>query len=162
MVDRANRLKDDSVFSNEKEGTLIRRRYGLHDVTTIVREFIFGQKHIHNNSDVFVDTAQTIVMQDEVSPEIIEASKHLLEQQRMLEDTMARRRLEKWATKVISWYLIIVCILVITNGLFSLHNGKESFITGGIMIVILTTTTINVIGLGLIVLRGHFPQNKDK
>lgn len=30
------------------------------------------------------------------------------------------------------------------------------------MIAILTTTTVNIIGLGLIVLRGHFLANSDK
>ena len=30
------------------------------------------------------------------------------------------------------------------------------------MTVILSTTTINIVGLGFIVLKGHFPQEKEK
>jgi len=152
----------DSI--TEKAGAChnVRLRYGFHDVAEAVRAFFVGPFKGQGSSDVFVDTAQTIVMQGDVTSETIEASKHLLEQQRMLEDTRARRRLERWATRTITWYLVVVLALVIANGIVSSVSGKEgTFITGGIMTVVLTTTTINVIGLGLIVLRGHFPQ-KDK
>lgn len=91
----------------------------------------------------------------EPSKEILEKCSQLLTQQRMLEDTRARRRLEKWATRVIGWYLIIVCLLVLLNG-FYIYIVEKPLITDKVMIAILTTTTVNIIGLGLIVLRGHF------
>lgn len=34
---------------------------------------------------------------------------------RVHENTKARRRLEKWASKVIGWYLIIVLLVVLAN-----------------------------------------------
>ena len=38
------------------------------------------------------------------------------------------------------------------------HFDKHGFITDTVMTVILSTTTINIIGLGVIVLKGHFPN----
>lgn len=97
----------------------------------------------------------------EPSKEILEKCSQLLAQQRTLEDTRARRRLEKWATRVISWYLIVVCALILLNG-GSFIFFFAGFITDQIMAVILSTTTVNIIGLGLIVLKGHFRIQKNK
>lgn len=98
-----------------------------------------------------------------------------MKQQRMLEDTRARRRLERWATKAIAYYLVCVFLLIVVNGVVLILNPietteiigssgvlvKRGFISDSIMTVILTTTTINIIGLGVIVLKGHFDKNKD-
>lgn len=109
-------------------------------------------------------------IEDIASPEL---SGKLLELHRNLEDTKARGRLERWATKLISRYLLSVLGLILLNGLasvfleqvkidegLSIFNIKQSiqggFISDTVMTVLLTTTTINVIGLGIIVLRGHF------
>ncbi len=133
-------------------------RYVGHDVLLAVREFFCGKQQTRKEHDTFTDVAETIILQ-EANSEMLEISRKLLEQQRILENTHARRRLERWATRVISWYLIIVLILVVTNGVTSMVIGKEQgFISSGIVTAILSTTTINIIGLGLIVLRGHFPQ----
>lgn len=89
--------------------------------------------------------------------ESIEKSKSIASLHRIIENTHARRRLEKWALKVIVTYLVLVLLIVITTytsidfiGLPWFHFDNQ------IMIAILTTTTANIIGLGLIVLRGHF------
>jgi len=154
----------ESIAEIKDAKVVLRWRYGIHDLFFIVKEFFTGRTRPKRRHDTFSDVAESLVAQiEENNTEAINASKLLLEQQRMIEDTRARRRLEKWATRVISWYLILVFALVVGNGVVSMlaHNHIE-FITGGIMAAILTTTTINVIGLGLIVLRGHFPNKNDK
>lgn len=53
-------------------------------------------------------------------------------------------------------------MLVVSNGIVSMftHN-HDGFISSGIMAGILSTTTINVIGLGFIVLKGHFQHREE-
>lgn len=76
----------------------------------------------------------------------------------MVENTKARRRLEKWSLRVIAWYLMIVLVIVVLcyTNIKWLHILE---IPWKIMVAVLTTTTVNIIGLGLIVLRGHFLAN---
>lgn len=80
---------------------------------------------------------------------------------RIVENTMARRRLEKWASRVIVYYLIIVLLIIICNYITINPFSKwvKMSIEPAVMITILSTTTVNIIGLGLIVLRGHFMSN---
>lgn len=108
--------------------------------------------------------------------EILDKCKELLQHQRTLEDTRARRRLEHWATRVISYYLITVFIILILSGFASVINTmicqfcgfshgfiktiNSIFLSDKVLIVLLSTTTVNIIGLGLIVLRGHFGGDK--
>lgn len=152
--------------------------YGAYNVFCYVRNFFFGEPKPPKNPSKFSDLAETLIssIPDNPGSELLNSSGKLLEQQRMLEDTRARRRLEKWATRVIVWYLLAVFILIIVNGLVlifhpietneiiypGITNAPKGFISDSIMTIILSTTTINIIGLGLIVLKGHFPQkNKD-
>lgn len=113
-----------------------------------------------------------------IPEEILDKCKELLQHQRTLEDTRARKRLEHWATKVISYYLITVFIILLLSGFASVINvmlcqfcGIDSkfivspdsiFLSDKVLVVLLSTTTINIIGLGLIVLRGHFGDKKEK
>ena len=61
--------------------------------------------------------------------------------------------------------MLSVFVLVILNGLSQLIwptvFSDHGFISDTVMTVILSTTTINIIGLGVIFLRGHFPTGKD-
>ena len=91
--------------------------------------------------------------------ENIEKSKELIRLHRVVENTKARRRLEKWSLKVISIYLFIVLAIVILCYNKIPYLRDVIYIDEKIMIAILTTTTVNIIGLGLIVLRGHFLAN---
>lgn len=154
--------------------------YGAYEAFRYARNFFFGEPKPTKSQNKFSDLAETLISSipdNSNNPELLNSSGKLLEQQRMLEDTRARRRLEKWATRVIVWYLLAVFILVIVNGLVLIFhpvhtneiinlgtaNAPKGFISDSIMTIILSTTTINIIGLGLIVLRGHFPQeNKGK
>lgn len=77
-------------------------------------------------------------------------------------NSSARQRLEAWACKTIIIHLVCVLLLVILNGVSRLIWPKifteQGFISDNVMYVILSTTTVNIIGLGVIVLKGHFPQ----
>lgn len=81
---------------------------------------------------------------------------------RVHENTKARRRLERWASRVIVCYLIIVLTVVMLNYGMMMPFSFRLNIPDQIVLAILTTTTINIIGLGLIVLRGHFPNNDEE
>lgn len=96
--------------------------------------------------------------------ESIEKSKSVASLHRVIENTHARRRLEKWSLRTIAAYLLAVLFIVIFSyaDVPFLHLPILN-IPEKIMIAILTTTTANIIGLGLIVLRGHFlAKESDK
>ena len=80
----------------------------------------------------------------------------LIRLHRIVENTRARRRLERWSLRVIGAYLLIVMAIVIANYInidMNIFDVKINFdIPSEIMITILSTTTVNIIGLGLIVL----------
>lgn len=84
----------------------------------------------------------------------IDKTKELVRLHRIIENTRARRRLESWSLNVIVVYLLVVLMLVLGSYSFDIISMPPQ-----IMIAILTTTTVNIIGLGLIVLRGHFLAN---
>lgn len=68
-----------------------------------------------------------------------------LQADRYLSDTRDRQWLAKWATCVVSFWLFSVLLIVI----LSRHLSEA------VLITLLGTTTLNVLGLTFIVLRGH-------
>lgn len=115
----------------------------------------------------FIEKLTLLLEPGNFNEEILRKSKDLTYLHRIYENTKARRRLEKWASRVIILYLLIVLGLVLGNyttigypTYLSFMNRVKMSIPPSIMITILSTTTVNIIGLGLIVLRGHF-LNKD-
>lgn len=153
-------------------------KYGGYCAIQYIRNFFLGEKKPKKNLNKFSDIAETLIstIPDDPNEELLIASGKLLEQQRILEDTRARRRLERWATRTIVCYLFAVFLLIIANGITLIKCPTETveflgksqsvvrrgFITDSIMTVILSTTTINIIGLGVIVLKGHFDKNKSQ
>ncbi len=94
----------------------------------------------------------------EPSSPLIEKCKQFIQLHRIVENTSARKRLEKWAKRIIVWYLITVFLIIILN-----NNGDKDSqswyllsLSDSVLITLLSTTTVNIIGLGLIILRGHF------
>jgi hypothetical protein len=83
-----------------------------------------------------------------------EEKKKELENQRYLSDTKDRKWLAEWTAWTVSiWLLLVMCILM--------YNDKHWHLTPGVLITLLGTTTLNVLGLSFIVLRGHFQSYKD-
>lgn len=103
---------------------------------------------------------------DSSDPETINKCAQFLNLNRHLENTAARKRLEKWAKRVISTYLLVVLLIVVFQAC-SISNPNFEWLVvfqldKTVLITLLTTTTVNIIGLGLIVLRGHFPSDDKK
>lgn len=125
-------------------------------------------RRVRNKDNRFKFIAEQIIstLPDNSDPVVIESTKKLLDQHRTIEDTEARRRLERWACRIIIWYLVFVFVLTILNGLSQVWRPcifrEHGFISDTVMYVLLSTTTVNIIGLGLIVLRGHFPSEEKK
>ncbi len=122
-------------------------------------KFFFNKPFKETKKDLnILETVNTLLDSESSSDNNIQKCKELIVLHRVVENTRARRRLEKWSLRVIALYLFIVLSIVmlcyvklpIIDGLISIN------IPDAIMITILSTTTVNIIGLGLIVLRGHF------
>jgi len=69
---------------------------------------------------------------------------------RFIADTKHRKGLIFWVKYVVSIWLLLVIFVVALNSVLSL-NLKES-----VLITLLTTTTVNILGLAYIVLKGLF------
>lgn len=68
---------------------------------------------------------------------------------RYISDTKDRKWLAKWAVWAVSVWLIVVLAILILNHCFIRLSDS-------VLITLLGTTTLNVLGLTFIVLRGHF------
>lgn len=152
-------MSADNLFDKEeKEGekNLAARHFGFYVIDAVKRFFSSPYKKEKRELNV-LDSIQTL-LESEPTDENINKCQELSKLHRMVENTKARRRLEKWSLRVIAWYLMIVLVVVFLSytkikWLNILHIEPQ------IMIAVLTTTTVNIIGLGLIVLRGHFLAN---
>ena len=124
-------------------------------------KFFFSKPFKEEKKDLnILDIVQTLLDSESTSTENIQKSKELTKLHRVVENTKARRRLEKWSLRVIASYLLIVLCIVIACYINVGKDGNHIIeIPPEIMITILSTTTVNIIGLGLIVLRGHFLAN---
>lgn len=141
--------------------------YGAYRCIGTIKCFILGQRKIKTETNTFSETAEALISAgDKTDRQTLEAGKDLLKLQRDVENTRARRRLERWACKVIVAYLLLVFILMLLNGASMVWKPdlfkEHGFISDNVMITILSTTTVNIIGLVVIVLRGHFEVQKDK
>lgn len=166
----------DKITSSESASTpnsqeLQWSRHGGYKLLKTIWLFIRGPKknspQTKDSRFKFIAEQLISTLPDNKSDEVaIKTTHELLSQHRTIEDTEARRRLERWACWTIVIYLISVFFLIILNGLSRLFwpniFKEEGFISDTVMYVILSTTTVNIIGLGLIVLRGHFLANEGK
>lgn len=128
----------------------------------IRRLFYSPLKSVRRKEDLNLISQVSILLQTEQSTdkETISKCTQLISLHRHMENTSARKRLECWAKRIISIYLFVVLlILLMVGGLFDRWDIYFRLNTE-VIIVLLSTTTINIIGLGLIVLRGHFEQKK--
>ena len=166
----------ESILQKEEVSTMPWRRHGGYKIRVLIKEFFCYKSRVIKVKDLNLEDTVKNLLESAIgypTKDILDKCKELLQHQRMLEDTRARRRLEKWATRVISWYLILVFAILVINGIASalmryvcldyekVDLQSIGFISDKIMIVILSTTTINIIGLGLIVLKGHFHSKDD-
>lgn len=125
-----------------------------------IRSF-FNEPYKETKKDLNILDTVNALLDSETTDENIDKCKELTYLHRVIENTKARRRLERWSLRVIASYLFIVLSIVIFcyTDIPFLDSFIEIKIPDPIMITILSTTTVNIIGLGLIVLRGHFLAN---
>ncbi|MBQ8223979.1 MAG: hypothetical protein IJZ86_01250 [Bacteroides sp.] len=143
--------------------------YGLFNLRRNIKKFFCGPQ-LKEAKDLNLVEKISILLEhgDEITDDDIHRTKILTNIHRVFENTKARQRLERWASRVIVFYLLIVLCIVLANYVSVENVGSLGFINRikidipeNIMFTILSTTTINIIGLGLIVLRGHF-LSRDK
>jgi len=78
-----------------------------------------------------------------------------LENERYNSDTKDRKWLAKWTAWVVTiWLLLVISILYFNNNVFCL------LLSDSVLIALLGTTTLNVLGLSFIVLKGHFNSSQ--
>lgn len=69
---------------------------------------------------------------------------------RYKKDTILRKSLAVWVKWTVSLWLLGVFVIILVNSFRKLN------LSDGVLIALLTTTTINILGLAAIVLRGLF------
>lgn len=69
-----------------------------------------------------------------------------------------RLGLVPWMKKIVIAWLIFTGVIVIVDLVFTAIFGKA--LSDAVVCALLTTTTANVLGLAVIVLKGLFPQHK--
>lgn len=90
------------------------------------------------------------------SGDVIDYCERYIFLHRIIENTRARRRLERWVTRLISIYLLMVFALIILSYILKWNLPL------GVIITILSTTTVNIVALGYILVRGLFHENESK
>lgn len=71
-----------------------------------------------------------------------------LQLERFGQDTKDRKWLAYWSVSVVSFWLLSVLLILVFNQFLALSDA--------VLITLLTTTTLNILGLTFIVLKGHF------
>lgn len=126
-------------------------------------KFFVSEPFKESKKDLNIFDNVNSILSSETSDDNIRRCKELIYLHRVVENTRARRRLEKWSLRVIAIYLFIVMLIVVLcySKIPFISDFIQIKIPNSIMITILSTTTVNIIGLGLIVLRGHFLANDN-
>lgn len=100
-----------------------------------------------------------------IDENLLQRCEHLIKLHRITENTNARKRLEKWTKSVIVSYLVIVGLVVAlctTKLDFCVFGCHFYFVLSDtVLVTILSTTTVNIIALALILMKGHFPHKED-
>lgn len=95
-----------------------------------------------------------IVTSDEIDTDVdrwgLDGQKKALENKRYSKDTWHRSYLSFWSTILSTVWILFVGFLLIFNHKMEFNLSDE------VIIALLTTTTLNLLGLPLIVLRGLF------
>lgn len=92
----------------------------------------------------------------DIDSETLESQKKLLdlESKRYDSDTKDRKWLAIWTASMVSLWLILVLLILTFNEKWLICLSEN------VLITLLGTTTLNVLGLSFIVLRGHFASSK--
>lgn len=75
--------------------------------------------------------------------------------ERYADTSSLRRRTAKWVMWIVSLWLAAVIIVLVCAGL------EWVTLSNRVLIALLTTTTVNILGLPLVVLRGLYPKEEE-
>ncbi len=94
-------------------------------------------------------TEKNALFDEDIDSSGLDIQQKRFRNQRYFEDTINRRKLTRWASKVVTVYLILMCLILCFNtSIIKLGDN--------VLIALLGTTTVNVLGLMYIVLKGYF------
>lgn len=102
-----------------------------------------------NLEDLINSSKESGLDDSDIDSEDLDQQTKKLANHRYSSDTNDRKWLAKWTAVVVSIWLVGVMVILMLNELFFC-------LTEGVLISLLGTTTLNVLGLSFIVLRGHF------
>lgn len=75
--------------------------------------------------------------------------------ERYADTSSLRRRTAKWVMWIVSLWLTAVIVVLVCAGLEWVTLSNQ------VLIALLTTTTVNILGLPLVVLRGLYPKEEE-
>lgn len=150
----------DTLFTPSKKYDFIVLKHLGYYISHSIKSF-FSKPYKEEKKDLDLLDQVSSLLDVSTTNDNIEKCKEFIHLHRIVENTKARRRLEKWSLRVIALYLFIVLSIVILcySDIPIIGDLIKIKIPDPIMITILSTTTVNIIGLGLIILRGHFLAN---
>ena len=160
-------MSDNDLLSNSSKSSVTWKHYIAHGgyfLYTVAFSF-FSKPFKKEKKDInLLDQVKLLIDTDPINSDIIDKCEQYIGLHCIVENTKARRRLEKWASRIIAIYLFVVLGIVVCNyaSIEPFNKWGTMSISDPVMITILSTTTVNIIGLGLIVLRGHFLMNDLK
>jgi|GEM_PF-976957 len=95
------------------------------------------------------DSSRERIKDPDIDADGIEEQKRKLENQRYKDDSEYRIRLAIWTRWTVSAWLGTVLLILCLNGYLF-------FLSDAVLIALVCTTTLNVLGLAYIVLKGYF------
>lgn len=120
---------------------------------------LLSEKAMDNNDKSFNDTVYNIntIPENIVGDELEDVDDKSMREQRKArfsQDTRFRKHLANWVMIIVPSWLFLVIVILFFAGFNLLKLQTE------VLITLLATTTVNVLGLAYIVLKGIFPESK--
>ena len=129
-------------------------KHGGYSFFILIWEYFIGPrrpKKPKNKDSQFKFIAERLISTLTENPDqlTVDTTKRLLDQHRTIENTQARRRLERWACSAIVIYLVCVFMLLIFNGAArvvwpQIFTSDKPLFSDSVLYVILSTTTVNI------------------
>ena len=94
---------------------------------------------------------------EESDPDLLPLGEAIARVDRYKQDTKWRDLLAKWVVWVTSIWMFTILVILLIEGFCSTFDLEKE-----VLITLLATTTANVLGLPLIVLRGIFSEGKHR
>lgn len=123
------------------------------DLELLIEE-TFNENNRSNNENITNNVqSTTLAIEEQENYGNADYESKLLKNQRYKDDTAHRKVLSTWAGTLVSFWL--VCVLLILTS-----NTNKFKLSDSVLIALLGTTTLNVLGLMVIVLNDLFNKSK--